>query len=112
MSWTVELSSTARRQLRKLPRATQERLRSAIDKLEADPFAGDVRKLVGTDDTWRLRVGEWRVVFEVEGDRLGQGRENVKNMLKETPELTERIETDVRERLGIPKTEAGAAAAG
>ncbi len=55
------------------------------------------------------KSGAW---FSYSGERLGQGRENVKNMLKETPDLTERIESDVRERLGMPRTEAGAAAAG
>lgn len=29
----------------------------------ADPPRGDIAKLVGSDDEWRLRVGEWRVRF-------------------------------------------------
>lgn len=45
------------------------------------------------------KSGSW---FSYSGERLGQGRENVKNMLKETPELAERIENDVKEKLGFP----------
>ncbi|MEO6656293.1 MAG: DNA recombination/repair protein RecA, partial [Pyrinomonadaceae bacterium] len=44
------------------------------------------------------------------GERLGQGRDNVKNMLKESAELLERIEADVKAELGFPgKTETAAA---
>jgi recombination protein RecA len=52
------------------------------------------------------KSGSW---FSYSGERLGQGRENVKTMLKETPELAARIENDVKEKLGFPKTEAAAA---
>jgi mRNA interferase RelE/StbE len=31
---------------------------------------GDVKKLVGRHDEWRLRVGDWRVIFELEGDSV------------------------------------------
>ena len=44
------------------------------------------------------KSGAW---FSYSGERLGQGRENVKNMLKENPELTERIEHDVKRELGM-----------
>jgi len=49
------------------------------------------------------KSGAW---FSYSGERLGQGRENVKNMLKENPELAERIENDVKVKLGIVKAEA------
>jgi recombination protein RecA len=52
------------------------------------------------------KSGAW---FSYSGERLGQGRENVKNMLKDDPALTERIEIDVKTRLGLIKTEAASA---
>ena len=52
------------------------------------------------------KSGSW---FSYKGERLGQGRDNVKNLLKESSELLERIETDVKAELGFPKTEAVAA---
>ena len=51
------------------------------------------------------KSGAW---FSFKGERLGQGRDNVKNMLKENSELLERIETDVKTVLGFTKTEAAA----
>lgn len=45
------------------------------------------------------KSGSW---FSYEGERLGQGRETVKKVLKETPELLEEIENKVREANGMP----------
>lgn len=42
------------------------------------------------------KSGAW---FSYNGDRLGQGRENVKELLKQNPELCKEIETKVREKL-------------
>ncbi|MBK8464449.1 MAG: recombinase RecA [Chloracidobacterium sp.] len=52
------------------------------------------------------KSGAW---FSYKGERLGQGRDNVKNMLKQNLELLERIEADVKNELGFgDKTEAAA----
>jgi recombination protein RecA len=44
------------------------------------------------------KSGAW---FSYAGDRLGQGRENVKNFLKDNPEISERIEHDVKVKIGL-----------
>jgi recombination protein RecA len=44
------------------------------------------------------KSGAW---FSFQGERLGQGRENVKNLIKSNPEITARIETEVRRALGL-----------
>ena len=49
------------------------------------------------------KSGAW---FSYSGERLGQGRENVKNMLKENPELCGRIEHEVKRELGMLHAEA------
>src|SRR3569832_45580 len=51
------------------------------------------------------KSGAW---FSYKGDRLGQGRDNVKNMLKENPDITDRIEHEVKLALGFIKAEAAA----
>lgn len=51
------------------------------------------------------KAGAW---FSYSGERLGQGRENVKTLLKNTPELTERIENDVKIELGFVKADSAA----
>jgi recombination protein RecA len=52
------------------------------------------------------KSGAW---FSYKGERLGQGRDNVKNMLKTNEELLGRIEIDVKEVLGFVKTEGATA---
>ncbi len=51
------------------------------------------------------KSGAW---FSYKGERMGQGRENVKNMLKENREMFDRIEHDVKVKLGFIKEEAPA----
>jgi recombination protein RecA len=52
------------------------------------------------------KSGAW---FSYRGERLGQGRENVKNMLKENTDLREQIEDEVKSVLGFAKAEAAPA---
>ena len=52
------------------------------------------------------KSGAW---FSYKGERLGQGRDNVKNMLKSNPELRERIEEEVKTALGFIKVDAAQA---
>lgn len=44
------------------------------------------------------KTGTW---YSYQGERLGQGRENVKKLLKENKELAARIERDVRQKVGL-----------
>jgi mRNA interferase RelE/StbE len=46
--------------LRKLGRKDRERIRAAIGKLPD----GDIKRMHGPKRLWRLRVGEWRVIFD------------------------------------------------
>ena len=56
------------------------------------------------------KSGAW---FSYKGDRLGQGRENAKQSLKDNPELLKKIEREVKIKLGLPvKEEPEAKAAG
>ena len=54
------------------------------------------------------KSGAW---FAYGGERLGQGRENVKQFLKDNPDLADEIETKIREKLGMPGIAASAAGA-
>lgn len=58
------VSPAATRDLRKLPPEFRARVRAAIDGLADSPRAG-AEKLVG-QDAYRIRIGEFRVVFVVD----------------------------------------------
>ena len=65
MSYAIEFAPSARRELRKLPREAQLKLNKRIDSLCLDPRPRGSKKLKGGDELWRVRVGDYRVVYEV-----------------------------------------------
>jgi mRNA interferase RelE/StbE len=62
VSWTVILTGSARRDIRRLDPPVAARILDALDRL-ATNGQGDTQRLRGTPDEWRLRVGDWRVRF-------------------------------------------------
>jgi mRNA interferase RelE/StbE len=62
VSWTVVLTASAQRDLRRLDRPVATRVLDALTRL-ADTGQGDITRLQGVADEWRLRVGDWRVRF-------------------------------------------------
>lgn len=69
--YQIEYTRDAIKALKAMPRTLSLQIRSKIETLAANPFASNnnVRKLVGIE-AYRLRVGDWRVIYEIEGGRL------------------------------------------
>ncbi len=65
MSWTIRLSREAERQISEFPRDRQRTIQWAIDRMERDPFQGDVQPLNGKKWKGRYRkvVGRYRLIF-------------------------------------------------
>ncbi|MFJ6385756.1 type II toxin-antitoxin system RelE/ParE family toxin [Kitasatospora sp. NPDC092039] len=72
MKYAFGFTSHARRQLRAIGRLEAMRILTALTALGDDPFAmgPDVKKLTGNDGLYRLRVGDFRVVYQIRGDEL------------------------------------------
>lgn len=62
----VVFSPAAEKDLRGLELDARRRILTAIEGLRELPLRGDIKKLQGRQDQWRLRVGDWRVIFEVD----------------------------------------------
>lgn len=69
-TYQIEWKPSALRELRRIDRQMVHRIISAIDSLSSNPLPSGVKKLHGGDSTYRIRVGDYRVVFEVFADRL------------------------------------------
>ena len=67
--YRVVLARSAERDLGGLPPSTQEQLIGAIDRLAANPRPSGVKKLRGTRDLWRIRVGDYRVIYRVDDEK-------------------------------------------
>lgn len=70
MSYRVEISRRAAKSLRALPRKEQQRIRAVIDLLAENPRPPGCVALAGEDRAYRVRSGDYRVVYEVYDDRL------------------------------------------
>ena len=65
----IEYKKKAAKYIEALDRPTKHRIRAAILGLIAVPPQGDIKPLLGTnDDSRRLRVGGYRVIYRVEGN--------------------------------------------
>jgi mRNA interferase RelE/StbE len=68
--YALEFRPAAVRQLRKLPKDALVRLRTATEALRRDPRPPGAVKLAGTDDLWRIRVGDFRIVYTIADEAL------------------------------------------
>ena len=70
MSYRVIVLPRAEKDLRKLPTPMIARVKAAVLGLRDEPRPVGVRKLVNvTPETWRLRVGDWRIIYRI-GDQV------------------------------------------
>jgi mRNA interferase RelE/StbE len=70
MAFHVVFAPAAARQFADLPRQIQTRLRPRIDALADDPRPAGVERLTGATDLYRLRVGDYRVIFAIQDQEL------------------------------------------
>ncbi len=62
MSWHIEISRDARKELSRFPAPIQARIAKAILALEENPFPHGCKKLKNRDG-FRIRVGDYRVLY-------------------------------------------------
>ena len=70
MSYNIEFSRKAERQFKALTNQIQKRLKPKIDALAQNPRPRGVKKLEGEDELYRVRVGDYRVIYQVRDDVL------------------------------------------
>jgi mRNA interferase RelE/StbE len=70
MKYRIEFSPTAERQFKKLLKEVQARLKHRIDILAENPFPRGVKKLSAEEDLYRLRIGDYRIIYQVQGKAL------------------------------------------
>lgn len=65
VAYTIQFKPLALRQLQELPRDAQRRLSIKIESLRDDPFPAGSKKMAVVPDAWRIRAGDYRVVYQV-----------------------------------------------
>lgn len=70
MAYSIEFTNAAKRQFDKLPTSAKRRMAEVIDHLSDDPRPDGVVKLSGEEGIYRVRLGDYRIVYSIEDDRL------------------------------------------
>lgn len=70
MSYTVQWAHKTVKQLEKLDRPAQKKIVLAVTKLADNPRPPGVKSLVTRPGEYRIRIGDYRVVYEIHDDRL------------------------------------------
>ena len=70
MTYRVEVTPAALRQLRKLDPPARRRVQAAIELLADQPRPSGAKKLGGGEGEWRVRTGDYRIVYEVHDNVL------------------------------------------
>ena len=74
MAWRIEISQTAEKQLGKLDRAVARRivtfLRERVSALDDPRSIGEALKGSELGEFWKYRVGDWRLICQIEDSRI------------------------------------------
>ncbi len=65
MRYRVEIKKSAQKEIAALPRRGQRRVMSAVAGLARQPRGEGARKIVGGEGAYRVRVGDYRVVYQI-----------------------------------------------
>ena len=69
-TYKIEWKASALKELKRLDRKIIPRIISVVESLANNPFPSGVRKLQGAEKTYRIRSGNYRVIYEVIQERI------------------------------------------
>jgi mRNA interferase RelE/StbE len=68
--YQVIIQTSAQKQLKSLPVEISTRIESKIDVLVNEPRPDGCRKLKGKSNRWRIRVGDYRIIYSIDDENL------------------------------------------
>lgn len=69
-NYRIEISATAEKVLKKIPKKDLTKIVESIQVLAINPFPEGCRKLAGEECTYRIRQGNYRIIYEIVGKKL------------------------------------------
>ena len=64
-NWDLQISQSVFKFFKKIPRNDVERLLDVIKFLPLNPYFGDIEKMRGEEDSWRRRIGSYRLFYKI-----------------------------------------------
>lgn len=68
--YKIKWKKSAIKELRNIHKEYIPKIVKAIECLSIDPYPHGVKKLSGSEKTYRMRVGEYRIIYEIEKNQL------------------------------------------
>jgi mRNA interferase RelE/StbE len=69
MSYRVTLTATAVKERKRIDPVIRKRIDQALIGLQSQPRPSGVKKLSGRHQDWRVRVGDYRILYEIDDDQ-------------------------------------------
>jgi len=70
LSYRIEIKRSAAKALKKIPKANRKRIVEKIDSLAESPPNPDTTKMKGNNPFHKVRIGDYRIVYEIQEDVL------------------------------------------
>jgi len=64
-NWDLQIDSNVLKSLKKIPRQNAGAILGVIRLLPIDPYFGDIQKMKGEENSWRRRVGSYRIFYKI-----------------------------------------------
>ncbi len=65
MHWNVVIDNDMKKYLLKIPKRDAFRIAAVLQEFATNPYAGDIEKMEGEEDTWRRRIGSYRILYKI-----------------------------------------------
>ena len=70
MAWRLQIAKRAEKELKKIPAKDQQRITAALAGMREDLFRGDIVRLKNQPTAWRRRVGNYRILFDIDPEQM------------------------------------------
>ena len=65
MNWELIVDNIVKKRVKRIPKYDARKLVCVMEELAADPYGGDIEKMEGEENSWRRRVGNYRIFYEI-----------------------------------------------
>lgn len=69
-SFEIEWKASAKKELKKIDKVEIPKILNEIEKLSLEPYPKNHKKILGTEHIFRIKIGNYRVIYSIENGRL------------------------------------------
>lgn len=66
MIWELQIAKSAKKNLKSFPKKDTLKILSVLEDFLNNPYLGDIEKIEGEINTWRRRVGNYRIIYDID----------------------------------------------